>query len=473
MTSASAPARTHASVDLRAWRERAFLAVIALAALAYGSASTAQSNFVAIAFAILAALSILRPIGAWSARVVCAAAVFLVAALLSYAALQALPILGPDVANGAWKSLSDRIGPTSGTISVAPGMTLDALPSLATPFFAFICGLVFFQGDDEALRLWRALAYFGAGYAAFGVLQELFAPEQLFFETKTHYVGSLTATFVNRNTAGTYFGLAFLLNLGLEAHELRRIRLASLVKKTLNFEIAWADKHASVLLHALACLVCAVALFLTQSRGAVGATFIASTVAAALIAMRPVTGDEPSAEFDIWRRRARTFGGLLIIVGLFALFAGRSVYRLEEAGTEDGRWCVFASAIAGIRDNWLWGAGYGTFQDIFPLYRDSECAGLFGVWERAHNVFLEGWLGLGAPFLVALVVGYGILIGVFVHGARARRRLRFAPVVGLAALVLATLHSLVDFSLQIPGFAAYFAAVMAAAVSLSLGRSRS
>ena len=30
---------------------------------------------------------------------------------------------------------------------------------------------------------------------------------------------------------------------------------------------------------------------------------------------------------------------------------------------------------------------------------------------------------------------------------------------GLAALVLTTLHSIVDFSLEIPGFAAYFAAV--------------
>jgi hypothetical protein len=48
--------------------------------------------------------------------------------------------------------------------------------------------------------------------------------------------------------------------------------------------------------------------------------------------------------------------------------------------------------------------------------------------------------------------------------------MRFAPVGGLAALVLVALHSVVDFSLQIPGFNVYFAAVMAAAVTASLGR---
>ena len=41
---------------------------------------------------------------------------------------------------------------------------------------------------------------------------------------------------------------------------------------------------------------------------------------------------------------------------------------------------------------------------------------------------------------------------------------------GLAALILASLHSVVDFSLQIPGLAVYFAAIMAATVTVSLGR---
>ena len=212
------------------------------------------------------------------------------------------------------------------------------------------------------------------------------------------------------------------------------------------------------------------ALFLTQSRGAVGATFVACVVAVALMSTRRLTADKPSEEFVAWRRYATIIAGLLVVVGLFALFAGRSVYRMQEQGSEDTRWCAFSSTIAAIKDNWIFGAGFGAFQDVFPVYRNSDCAGIFGVWDRAHNFFLEGWLGLGLPFLVALAIGYLVLIAAFIRGVKVRHKFRFIPVMGLAALILASLHSIVDFSLQIPGVGVYFAAIMAATVTVSLGR---
>ena len=466
------PAPEIAPLDFRAWLARAFVAAIGFTVLGYGSASTAQSNLMAIAFAVLALFSTSYPIASSRAGLVQAASILLLAGLIGYAAFQALPIPGADFANGAWKSVAQNIGAAPGAISVAPGMTLDALSSLALPFFVFIAALALFQGDDQALWLWRALAYFGGAYAAFGILQDALFPDQLLFETKKYYVGSLTATFVNRNTAGTFFGLALLLNLGLEFHQLRRVRLASFVKKTFDFDIGWRDRNALTLFHASLCLVSAVALFLSQSRGAVGATFVACTVAAALITTRRLTADKPDEDFAKWRRHAAFGGSLLVIVGLFAMFAGRSVYRMEEQGTGDVRWCAFASTIAAIEDNWILGAGFGAFQDVFPVYRDSDCAGIFGVWERAHNFFLEGFLGLGLPFVAALAVGYLILVGALIRGVRVRRNLRFVPIFGLAALILASLHSMVDFSLQIPGVGVYFAAVLAAAATVSLGRGR-
>lgn len=458
--------------SFREWLARAFLAAVALTVLGYGSASTVQSNLAALAFAVLAILSTLHPLG--SARVgrVHAVAILLLAGLLGYAVFQALPFVGADLANGAWKSVSENIRPVQGTVSVAPGMTIDALSSLALPFLAFVGALVFFQGDDEALWLWRALAYFGVAYAAFGILQEILFPDQLLLEPKRYYVGYLTATFVNRNTAGTFLGIALLLNLALEFHEVRKIRVAVFAKRALNLDIGWRDKSALVLIHALSCLVVAIALFLTQSRGAVGATFIACVAAAVMITTRRLTADEPSEQFVSWRRYATLFAGLVVVVGLFALFAGRSVYRMEAQGSEDGRWCAFASIVSAIKDNWMLGAGFGAFQDVFPVYRDSNCAGIFGVWERAHNVYLEGWLGLGVPFLAALAIGYLILISVFIRGVRTRHKFRYISVTGLSVLILASLHSIVDFSLQIPGVGVYFAAIMASGVTVSLGRGR-
>jgi O-antigen ligase len=457
-------------LGFRTWLARVFVTAVGLTVIAYGAASKVPVNLAAFSFAILAILTRFQPIGSWRASRIQALSIFVLTGLIGYAAFQTLPLPDLGLANGAWTSVSEIVGPVNGTISVAPGMTLDALATLALPFLAFIAGLAFFQGDDEALWLWRALAYFGTAYAAFGILQELLFPDQLLFEVKKYYVGYLTATFVNRNTAGTFFGLALLLNLGLAFHELRKTRVARFVKKAHDLSISWRSAEMMALVHAFCCLIIAMALFLTQSRGAAGATFVALVVAVALMSTRRLTADKPGEGFGNWRRYATIAAGLLIVVGLFALFAGRSVYRMQEQGSDDTRWCAFASTIAAIKDNWIFGAGFGAFQDVFPVYRDSDCAGIFGVWERAHNFFLEGWLGLGLSFLLALAIGYFVLLAALIRGVRERRQFRFVPVMGLAALILVSLHSVVDFSLQIPGLAVYFAAIMAATVTISLGR---
>lgn len=450
------------------WLSRAFLAAAAMTVLSYGSASTVATNLAALTFAVLAALTIGRPIVARPIARVQAIAIVVAAALLAYGAFQAFA--SSDFANAAWKSVADNLGPTSGSISVAPAMTRDALTALALPFLAFVAALALFQGDDEAILLWRALAYFGAAYAVFGVLQELLFPEQILIDAKRFYVGSLTATFINRNTAGTFFGLAFLLNFGLLFFYLRRIHAERFLKRAANFEIGWRDKYGLVLAHALVVVMTAVALFLTQSRGAVGATFLAVIFASMLMLGRKLTADERGEAGWRWRKYAAPVGVVVATIAFFALFAGRSTYRMAEQGGDDARWCAFGSTINAIKDNWLWGTGFGAFQDVFSVYRNEACVGIYGVWERAHNVFLEGYLGLGLAFAIVAVLGYCVLLRAFVIGIRTRHRLRYAPVMGLAALLLVSVHSIVDFSVQVPGCGVYFAAILAAAVAVSLGR---
>jgi O-antigen ligase len=454
---------------VQSWAAKVFIVAIAVTALAYGSVAQAPLHITAATFAMLTLLSLFRPIGNLATGRVYAAAILLLAAVLFYIMLQALPLAAGGFVNEAWKSVNDLVGPIQGTISVAPGMTLDSLPRLALPFLVFLSALALFQGDEEAMTLWRALAYFGLGYAVFGILQDVLLPDQLLFAEKRFYVGNLTASFVNRNTAGTFFGVALLLNIGLVFHYLRKIYVGSFVQKVTTLDISWRDKHAVLLLHASFCLIIAVALFLTQSRGAVGASFIGVVVGVVLMATRPLTADKPNEHRGRWRRYATMFAAVVVIIGVFSLFAGRSVYRMESQGSDDGRWCSFASTLQAIKDHPIFGTGFGTFQDVFPAYRNVECGGIYGVWDRAHNFFLEGYLGLGVPFALCALVGYAVLIAVFLRGLRNRHKYRFIPVMGLATLVLTSLHSIVDFSLQIPGFNVYFAAVIAATASIALG----
>lgn len=455
----------------RAIPQRAYLACVALTVCAYGSPTPFLTALATFAFAMLTLVSLAFPVAVTRVRGIQILAASIAIGLGVYSYCQTLPLpLDSPLANPVWSDVAKRLGNTSGSISVAPGMTLDALPTLALPFLAFLSGLALFQGDDEAIWLWKALTYFGAAFAIFGLIQEIAFPEQLLLETKKYYLGYLTGTFVNRNTAGTFLGTALVASLALFFHDMRSVRLATMTVKVLAFELKLTSMGARAIAHALMSLVVVVALSLTQSRAAVGATFIGATLMVAIFAMRPLTADKSLVIPTKFRRAAVVVGAVVIVAGAFALFGERAVYRMQEGGTDDSRWCAFASTAEAIQNNWPLGAGFGAFQDVFPMYRHFDCAGIFGVWERAHNVYLEGLLGFGALFPVALAVGAVVLLASLIRGVRRRHRRRFIPVAGLAMLVLVALHSVVDFSLQIPGFAAYFAALMSASITVSLAR---
>ncbi len=185
--------------------------------------------------------------------------------------------------------------------------------------------------------------------------------------------------------------------LGLTFYYLRKIHIDSFVKNVTDLDIGWRDKNALALLHALFCLIVAVALFL-HNREARWERASLEPSASSPHGDEALTADKPTGNTRKWRRFSVQFAGVIVIVGLFAIFAERSVYRMQEQGGEDGRWCSFASTIEAIMAHPIFGTGFGAFQDVFPAYRNADCAGIFGVWDRAHNVFLEGYLGLGLPF---------------------------------------------------------------------------
>ena len=78
---------------------------------------------------------------------------------------------------------------------------------------------------------------------------------------------------------------------------------------------------------------------------------------------------------------------------------------------------------------------------------------MYGIYDRAHSTLLELAAEAGLPLASIVVIGWMIAFGVLAHGVRTRRRDRIIPAAALSVGLLAVFHSLVDFSLQIPGFA--------------------
>jgi len=130
--------------------------------------------------------------------------------------------------------------------------------------------------------------------------------------------------------------------------------------------------------------------------------------------------------------------------------------RLGRIGSQglvdEARWSVYGFCVEAIRQRALLGAGAGTFEDLFPSLRaDSFSSG--GVWDYAHSTILEIAVEMGIP--VAAMVVIAALASLFILARAAvksegRSRRSLAAITGIA--VLSYLHSLIDFSLQIPGY---------------------
>jgi O-antigen ligase len=125
---------------------------------------------------------------------------------------------------------------------------------------------------------------------------------------------------------------------------------------------------------------------------------------------------------------------------------------------------VYWLTLGSITDRPMLGHGYGTFVDIFPMYRDRSIS-VEGFWEQAHNTYLEIFQGLGLVFGSMLLASVLLLVWRCVQGAMTRRENATMPRVAAAAAALVGIHSLVDFSLQIQAVALTFAAMLGAGVA--------
>ena len=155
------------------------------------------------------------------------------------------------------------------------------------------------------------------------------------------------------------------------------------------------------------------------------------------------------------------------IVGAFLAYGDVFVGRLDSVAQDaGGRLAAYHIAIASIRDAPILGFGYGTFPDVFPMYRDGS-VGLMGTWDKAHNTYLEVFQGLGLAFGGALLAGIGLLFWRCAQAAILRRRTSTVPIVAVAASVLLGVHAFVDFSLQIQSITLIWSALLGAGVAQS------
>lgn len=380
--------------------------------------------------------------------------------VLAWVALQACPAVPAVLGDPLWAEASAALGtPLPATLSIDPGATLNILLRLATYGAVFWLGMQLCADWRRAsVALWTiAIAEFL--YAAYGLWAHLTAPGTILMTEKWAYELALTGTFVNRGHYAFYAGMGLLVSFALALRYAQRTGSGAFDNSARFFQSIETLK-LPVFLMVANCIVIGTAILLTQSRG--GLVF--TTIALAAVVVMIVGGGRAGGGGTARHRRsvALILGGLLAGGAvLFAMSGGGLVTRLTDAdGTSGGgRADVYALTLDAISAAPFVGHGAGTFPELFNLYRGASFPAISPVFTEAHNVYLE-WAAEAGIVAAALYFAALAVVGLTCFAATRRQPHHTVfPAVGAAALLLAGLHSLVDFGTQIPGAAVTLAAL--------------
>jgi O-antigen ligase len=443
------------------------LTVVALAPLPYGSVGPVPILACCVTLAV--ALGLASPsaldrrhliVLGGIAIVICAYLVVL------HEQLSAHPFFPTSTPDPAWRAAEQALG---APIPASVAMVRDQpLWSIGPPLAAILSLLVSFivcVDRDHARRLIHVVAWSGAAYAVYGILAFLIDPTHVLWMKKEAYFTVLTSTFINRNSAAIYFGSCAVLWLLLLAERLRR-RLPS------GSSLTWPalvrplrDLRRQVLIEFAALFACLIAMFLTGSRAGVVLALLAAIMALGLFTLKV-------AQFG--RKRARfVLSTACAVVVLMQVLGAGVLGRFDSEGLAGGgRLPTYQATLSMIGDHpWL-GTGLGTFAWVFPAYRGNVGTS-WGTWDRAHSTPLEIAAEMGLPLAAIVIASWMSAFAVLAFGLWSRNRDHIVVIAALATAALAILHSLIDFSLQIPGVAITIFALVGAGLAQSFRTTRS
>lgn len=359
----------------------------------------------------------------------------LFAAICAALVLQVLPIAQylPQAASPALPL------PGIETPSVAPGATwLVLLQMLGYGLFTFLM----LQVGSRRDRATRAVGWlFGiiVVYGALGLLMLTQLGDSYFGIPKQAYRGSVTGPFINRNSFATFlaFGLAAGCALFVQGLAPQRRRGGRL----------------DIVVILAATLLTAVALLATNSRMGIVAGTAGGLVALVLGGIKLGWG-------------ARRWALLVLVVllaggGLFAYYGTGVLERvIDTEGALESRLELYRQVATMIEARpWL-GFGGGTFAQVYPIFHAAPVSSDF-VWDRAHSTYLTLWAELGVvagslPLLLLAALGWRAAV------AYVRSVANWAAgLAAMAVLVVAAVHSTVDFSLEIQANAYFLIAFLA------------
>jgi O-antigen ligase len=415
------------------------LTALVLSPLFFGSIDQLWVPLWTVLLSISALLGLATPLNAVQTRVMIA---FLCIAgeYALVAALQVVPNVLPGVTDPIWVQSSRLLGiDTAPRISGTAEISTIAVGHFLLLVTAFLSGFWSGTSRRNASTLIFSARTAVLLYAVYGLVSLTIAPDMLLWTPKFAYRGSLTATFVNHNSAATYLGCGVILWSCRAYASVQSLQMSSL--RLLLLSPANQQIGLTIIFRASAALTCVFALLLTNSRGGLICSSFGLLVAIGLLLA------------NRFKRRVvfvAAFIGLAFIIVIAWL---SKTGRIGSEGVIDnGRWLVYNLSVSAIRERPWFGAGAGTFESLFSSLRTPELNS-WGVWDYAHSTILEIAVEMGLPVAITIFIASCTSILLLLRRTlRSNDRIRIALAALTGIAVLTFLHSAIDFSLQIPGY---------------------
>lgn len=332
------------------------------------------------------------------------------------------------------------------TISLDPAATFEKL-ILYLAYFVIYLVIV---NNVRTRTLFSILLYCifisGVFQGTYGLYEFLSGHQQIFTFKKVTNQDCATGTFINRNHYASYLEMALPLLITVVIGRFAPLR-SFRGKFFVRLSHALETQGSQVLLLAMMITLVAVALLFSLSRSGITFGLLSLIV----------------FYFLYWKvRETLTRKALLILttIGVVALATWIGLHplmerflKISENWTEEGaRWEVWKDTFVIFLHFPIAGTGAGTFEQVFPMYRSFV---LHVVYDYAHNDYLQFLSEMGLMILFLLIAIADRVL------SRLRKLLFYSNVTRLSivqlgafcSLLSLSLHSVTDFSFQIPAVA--------------------
>jgi hypothetical protein len=331
------------------------------------------------------------------------------------------------VATGSWRPLSLNPDATVGSL-------LAAIPIVAAFLLGHLATLTQLRG------LLRAVAVLALAEVMLGLLQVSGGERSPFFFGIMTY-GPPVGTFANRNHFANYLALALAGYVWLAFESIRYGRVKS-------GGITFGSRHRTAL-WAIGGLVLVLGVLMSRSRGAAVFGLPMAFAGVALVSLR-MKGWSRSSWIAVGAA-VLLVGGAAALVGFDAVTSRVSGEQLASSANFRGE--LARTSLQGAMAFWPWGAGWGTYDSVYPRFQPGSIAGFA---NHAHEDYVE-MLFEGGIFFVLLAAVFAWLaagrarrlIAIVREERKLDRECMAAAICGLGLLGLLA-HSLVEFNLRIP-----------------------